>query len=127
MQSVSAGYLTAINARARTIAHQVKITFVDNSILGSLITITADEGDASPAPKSSVADGYDAINEQYALADPFDETDPSDRERMYPADDLYPLPDGIIWFGDTLSDNAGAVKRPNRFENFYLFIADRIC
>lgn len=110
MQAVSADYLTAIMAPVRKTVQSVMIQFVDNRIIGTTIVVTADEGDAAAAPKGCVVDGKTFVLNENALADPFDETDSLGRARMFPADDLYPLADGIIWFGDTLSGDNRSIS-----------------
>jgi hypothetical protein len=110
MQVVSAAYLTAIVAPVRKVVQSVVIKFVDNRIIGTTIVVTAGEGDVDAAPKGCVVDGKTIVLAENALADPFDETDALGRARMYPADDLYPLADGIIWFGDTLSGDDRSIS-----------------
>jgi len=113
MQTVTAGYLTAITATTRQMSQKVVITFVDNRLIGVTTTVTASEADSGPAPKEVVVDGEKIIPAHYAWADEYDESDPSGRARMYPADDLYPLPDGLIWAGATLSDGTTRAVSPS--------------
>jgi hypothetical protein len=110
MQAVSGDYLTAIVAPVRQIKQTVNIDFMNNQMLLGTIEVTANEGDPEAAPAAAVADGKDVIHYLYALADPFDESDLLHRARMYPSDTLFPLPDGIIWFGQNLSDDSNEIS-----------------
>jgi hypothetical protein len=110
MQSVSSAYLTAISANVRKIVQAVTIAFIDNRSIGATITVTASEGDVAAASKDSVRDGKDTIVLNYALGDPYDETDSLGRARMLPGDTLYPCEDNIAWFGATVSNDSNVIS-----------------
>ena len=109
MQSVSAEYLDAIVASERKIVTRVEATFVDNETLADQVTASGDEAESLVGVDRAV-DSKVSAPEKFAFADPYDETDPQGRARVYPGDDVYPTSEEAGWWGDTLSDENGDIS-----------------
>lgn len=109
MQSVSSEYLTAITAAERQIVSRVEATFVDNETLADQVTPSGDEAETLVGTARAVDAKVNAPR-KFAFSDPYDETDPSGRARVYPADDLFPTTSEAGWWGNTLSDANGDIS-----------------
>ncbi len=108
MQSVSQEYLDAITATERQIVTRVEVTLVDNETLADQVTIGGDEAESLLGVENAV-DAKVYVPRTFAFADPYDETDPQNRARVFPGDDVYPMTDKAGWWGDTNADVNGDI------------------
>lgn len=109
MQSVTAAYLEAITAEERQMVTRVEATFVDNETLADQLTPSGDEAEVLVGVARAI-DGKISAPRTFAFSDPYDESDPSVRARIYPAADLYPATSEAGWWGDTLADEDGDIS-----------------
>jgi hypothetical protein len=105
MQDVDAPFLSAVKAPVRRIAQQVVINFVDNAVLGDLLSVSGDSYDSMLAAERAI-DGWDEVVHEMAFADPYEDS----RARVFPANNLYPLTNEAGWWGNSLANDSGEIS-----------------